>query len=152
MELLVPCQTSGLAAAGAKRVSRRGTAFERVYIDSYVKRWLLSHGRSTRLTAAGETHFPTWNRRGQPAWLCQTRGLPAAAANANGYYQTNWCSLFLKSKIYVYINKYIYIYIYIYIAYIHIHTYICICIYIHTYTYMHIYIYIYIQYIWWIHK
>ena len=53
------CQTSGLAAAGAKRVSRRGTAFERVYIDSYVKRWLMSHGRSTRLTAAGETHFPT---------------------------------------------------------------------------------------------
>lgn len=46
-----PCQsqTSGLAAVGAKRVSRRGTAFERVYIDSYVKRWLMSHGRSTRL-------------------------------------------------------------------------------------------------------
>ena len=49
------CQTSGLPAAGAKRVARRGTAFERVCIDSYVKRWLMSHERATRLAAAGKT-------------------------------------------------------------------------------------------------
>ena len=46
---------SGLPAAGAKRVARRGTAFERVCIDSYVKRWLMSHERATRLAAAGKT-------------------------------------------------------------------------------------------------
>ena len=33
-----PCQTSGLAAAVAKRPGRCETAFERGYIDSYVKR------------------------------------------------------------------------------------------------------------------
>ena len=33
-----PCQTSGLAAAVAKRPGRCGTTFERGYIDSYVKR------------------------------------------------------------------------------------------------------------------
>ena len=57
--LLRTCQTSGLAAAVAKRVTRRGTSFERDYIDSYVKRWLMSHGRSNRLTTAGETHILT---------------------------------------------------------------------------------------------
>ena len=36
--LLGPCQTSGLAAAVAKRPGRSGTAFERGYIDYYVKR------------------------------------------------------------------------------------------------------------------
>ena len=35
---LGPCQTSGLAAAVAKRPGRCETAFERGYIDSYVKR------------------------------------------------------------------------------------------------------------------
>ena len=64
---LRPCQTSGLAAAVAKQVSRRGTAFDRVYVDSFVKRWLMSHGRSNRLTAAVETHVLAWNRRGSPA-------------------------------------------------------------------------------------
>ena len=35
-------QTSELALAGAKRVNLRGTTLQRVYIDSYVKRWLMS--------------------------------------------------------------------------------------------------------------
>ena len=35
---LGPCQTSGLAAAVAKRPGCCETAFERGYIDSYVKR------------------------------------------------------------------------------------------------------------------
>ena len=38
VKYLGPCQTSGLAAAVAKRPGRYGTAFERGYIDSYVKR------------------------------------------------------------------------------------------------------------------
>ena len=56
---LGPCQTSSLAAAVAKRLSHRETAFERVYIDSFVKRWLMSHERCSCLIAAAETHFPT---------------------------------------------------------------------------------------------
>ena len=70
-----PVNTSGLAVVGAKRVTRTVTAFQRVCIDSYVKSWLMLHERVTRLPAAGKTHVPTRNCRGQPTWLCQTNGI-----------------------------------------------------------------------------
>ena len=71
---LGPCQTNGLAAAVAKRIDRCGTAFERGYIDSYVKRWLMSHERSSRLAAAGETAVLIWNRCGQaPMYVSDER-------------------------------------------------------------------------------
>ena len=35
----------------------------------------MSHKRSSRLTAAAETHFSMSNRRGQAAWLRQTSSL-----------------------------------------------------------------------------
>ena len=52
---LGPCQKSGLATTVAKRLNRCETAFETGYIESYAKRWLISHERSSRLPSAGET-------------------------------------------------------------------------------------------------
>ena len=73
-------RTSGLAT-GAKRVTCTGSVFERVYIDSYVKFWLMSHELFSRLPVVGETHFPTWNRAAaSPPGCAKRAGYPQRPA------------------------------------------------------------------------